>query len=133
MKILETCKDKINTSSPFHCFDKICVINLEERRDRLKQVKDEFERVGITKLVERFPAIKLEDGKRACKLSHIACIEKAFNEGHENVLVFEDDVEFLVSSFDHLTTALESLDKSKRLINTTYSNMEKYKILDVVL
>lgn len=111
MKTLETCKGKINISSPFHFFDNISFINLEERVDRLKQVKDEFEKIGITELVERFPAIKLEDGKRACKLSHIACIEKAFNEGHENVLVFEDDVEFLVSSFDYLTAALESLEK----------------------
>lgn len=111
LNTLEAYKKIIHISSSFNFFDKICFINLEERVDRLKQVKDEFERIGITKLVERFPAIKLEDGKRACKLSHIACIEKAFNEGHENVLVFEDDVEFLVSSFGHLTAALESLEK----------------------
>ncbi len=62
MKILEICKSKINISSPFHFFDNISFINLEERVDRLKQVKDEFERIGITELVERFTAIKLEDG-----------------------------------------------------------------------
>jgi glycosyltransferase involved in cell wall biosynthesis len=87
---------KPSTLNPFSSFDKIYCINLDSRPDRWEQVKKEFERAGIQDLVERFPAIAMpENPSRGNHLSHAQCIRMAKESGASNVLIFEDDLEWI--------------------------------------
>ena len=46
---------------------------------------------------ERFPAISYSPGCVGCSMSHIAVLEIAKQNGYNNVLIFEDDFQFLVT------------------------------------
>jgi GR25 family glycosyltransferase involved in LPS biosynthesis len=70
-------------------------INLDRRTDRKEAIEDEFRRMDLT--VERFPAIEKNPGMLGCHLSHIAVLKKARELDAPNVLIFEDDFQFLES------------------------------------
>ena len=77
-------------------FDAICCINLDSRADRWESVQKEFCRIWILEKVMRFSAIETpENGHIGCILSHRAIIEYAKSMWWKNVMVFEDDVQFL--------------------------------------
>lgn len=94
----------------FEYFDKVFLINLDKRTDRLSRCMDLFTSNGVSDLVERFPGIvpdpsddipytpdteKIKVPLYGCLLSHVNIIRKAKENGWKSVLVFEDDVEFL--------------------------------------
>ena len=75
--------------------DRTVCINLLERDDRLEQAKAQFTAVGLGDVVEfhrvnRHP----RGGKYGCYDSHRSVIQKAYDDGLERVLIFEDDVKF---------------------------------------
>ena len=70
-------------------------INLDRRKDRRKEIEAELEKANIE--AERFPAIERNSGILGCGLSHLAVLKEARRQGCPNVLIFEDDFEFLVS------------------------------------
>lgn len=84
--------------------DGIYVINLPERLDRREQTLVELESVdllGDGSKVQFFPAVKPQDagpfeslGAHGCFLSHVQVMAQALADGHERVLILEDDVEF---------------------------------------
>lgn len=82
-------------------FDKIYCINLDRRTDRWEECLKEFDKHGLD--VERFSA---KDGKEidlpyphaselGGTISHLNVIKKAKELNLENVLILEDDVEFV--------------------------------------
>lgn len=91
-------------------FDKIYCINLLERPDRKQLVQERFDKLGIE--VEFLNAVKFgfanniiqsnlfnflnknQPNEFGCTLSHYQCIKKAYLQGYNNVLIFEDDVKF---------------------------------------
>lgn len=85
-------------------FDRTYVINLPDRKDRLREVTKALIRIGVPfspGKVEVFPAFKMKEasgfpsaGVRGCFLSHLAVLRKAFDLELSNVLILEDDVEF---------------------------------------
>jgi glycosyl transferase family 25 len=75
--------------------DGIFYINLDHRTDRREELEAELAKVGITHY-ERFPAIRRNPGIIGCGLSHLAVLKLARSRGYRNVLIFEDDFEFLV-------------------------------------
>jgi GR25 family glycosyltransferase involved in LPS biosynthesis len=81
--------------------DKIYYINLDHRTDRRTEIENEFaSHFGGTILeqrIERFPAIKHQNGLFGCSISHLEVIKRAKASGSKYVIVFEDDFEFLVS------------------------------------
>lgn len=92
-------------------FDKTYCINLDRRPDRWEKCVDEFKKHDL--MVERFSA---KDGKGLYlpypfgselggSISHLNVIKKAKELNLENVLVLEDDVEFVPD----LNTKLESI------------------------
>jgi GR25 family glycosyltransferase involved in LPS biosynthesis len=88
-------------ANPFDRFDKIYLINLDSRPDRLELANKELERAGILERTERFPAIALpRDPARGNHLSHASCIRKARNFGANNCLILEDDVEWLIDPLE---------------------------------
>ena len=77
--------------------DGIFYINLDHRTDRREEIEGELAKAGITNY-ERFPAIRSSPGIIGCGLSHLAVLKLARSRGYNNVLIFEDDFEFLVGS-----------------------------------
>jgi len=81
-------------------FDKIYCVNLDHRTDRWTKCLEIFNKYNL--VVERFNAIKpeagintLSQGEYGCLLSHLEIIKLAKANNHNNILVLEDDVEFV--------------------------------------
>jgi glycosyl transferase family 25 len=69
-------------------------INLDRRVYRRVEIETELTCMGLS--AERFAAIERKPGALGCGLSHLAVLQKAKQEGWENVLILEDDFTFLV-------------------------------------
>ena len=78
-------------------FDKIFLINLDSRPDRLEKVMIQLRELGVEELIERFSAIVPSngDGRLGCMLSHLEIIKRAKSLNLKNILVLEDDVFFM--------------------------------------
>ncbi len=87
-------------------FDKVVLINLKRRKDRLEYSLGELKRInwpfntpelveGIDGQLEKLP-IGFTGGLGAlgCSLSHIKILEKAIQDNVENLLILEDDIVF---------------------------------------
>ena len=85
-------------NNPFDYFEEIYVINLDERTDRLNHAMFEFDKLGITDRVQRFSAIKHIDGRIGLIKSNLEIIKHAKQKSLNNVLIFEDDFQLLVSN-----------------------------------
>lgn len=82
------------------------LINLDERDDRLELANKEFEKIGIKP--ERFSAIKRDNGAEGCYLSHLNILKMAEARG-ENLLIFEDDVQFCDGAKEIIESAIDEL------------------------
>jgi GR25 family glycosyltransferase involved in LPS biosynthesis len=71
----------------------IFYINLDSRPDRKEHVEKQLQILGLQG--ERFPAIRLSNGRIGCSMSHLKCLEIAKERDWEHVLILEDDIEFL--------------------------------------
>ena len=89
--------------------DKIIYINLDKREDRKKEIENELNRFNLINY-ERFSAIEHLNGALGCSKSHLAIIKKAKKEGYKNLLVLEDDFEFIVSK-DQFYEEINKLSK----------------------
>lgn len=95
--------------------NKIVYINLDKRTDRRREIEDELDAAAIPpECIERFPAIERSPGILGCSLSHLEVLRKAHSEGWGQVLILEDDFQFLVSPQELVDalTDLASLDLS---------------------
>lgn len=91
--------------TPADYFARTFVINLVERPDRLEQVTAALARIRMTwtpDKVELFQTVKPKHaagfqspGQHGCFQSHLAVLRRAHELKLPNVLVFEDDVEFV--------------------------------------
>jgi hypothetical protein len=89
---------RYNNKNGINNIDKIFVINLDIREDRLRGFLEETDRIGLSN-VERFSAIyKPKTPCLGCTLSHLEVIKIAKERSYKNIIVFEDDFQFLVSS-----------------------------------
>lgn len=107
----------------------ILYINLTEREDRKKHVKEQLSKINL--IGTRFSAIKHEKGAHGCTLSHIECLEKAIQNNWEHILIFEDDVLFLdpelfIKQFNKF---LETHD-DWNVILLGGNNVSSYKMID---
>ncbi len=93
-------------------FDKIYCISLDERSDRRKEARAQFDAVGLLNSVE-FVIVKKHpiDCEQGIFESHLLCMEKGLSAGADNILIFEDDICFdrfgpqiLKSSIDFLSS-----------------------------
>lgn len=92
-------------------FDRVVVINLDRRQDRLKELKKQTKSLGID-----FVRHSAADAKAlgisniaACVTSHRQVIENAKADGIERLLILEDDAEFVAGfaeSFERLLVGL---------------------------
>lgn len=73
---------------------KYCLyINLESRKDRNNHVEQELKSIGINAV--RFNAIKLQNGRIGCSISHLKCLQIAKKNNWPYVMICEDDILFL--------------------------------------
>jgi glycosyl transferase family 25 len=77
--------------------DHVFYINLEHRKDRKEQIENELKIMSLKQKSERFEAINKKPGIVGCGYSHLAVIKLAKERNYENVLILEDDFEFLVN------------------------------------
>ena len=75
----------------------IMYINLDSRPDRQTHIEAQLKAVGFN-TYERFPAIKLSNGRAGCSMSHLKCLQNAKDRGYKHVLICEDDTLFLAPS-----------------------------------
>lgn len=91
--------DYINIKKIMNRIDRIFLINLDKRQDRLIEFAQECEKMNIPRShVERIAAIDRPDHPAlGCTLSHLSVIKLAKERGYQNVLIFEDDFTFDVN------------------------------------
>ena len=65
------------------------VINLDNRQDRMKEIRTEFKDWPVP--IERISAIKLSPGWKGCFASHLKCIQTAKDRNYPWVVILEDD------------------------------------------
>jgi len=84
-------------------FDRVFVINLDSRPDRLREMGSQLRSIGydFDGRIQRFPAVKVAEpggfrsiGAHGCFLSHLGCLEKALQSVARSVMILEDDVDF---------------------------------------
>ena len=80
----------------FNKIDKIVYINLDKREDRKKEIMNEFNRLEIpADKIIRFSAISHNKGEIGCSMSHIEVIKMAKKNNWNNILILEDDFNFI--------------------------------------
>lgn len=83
-------------------FDRIYIIFLPERTDRVRQMKNQLAKLGLdNNKVIWFPGLKYTDAAgfpkasvRGCVMSHYAILKQAAEEGVERVLILQEDCMF---------------------------------------
>ena len=91
---------------------KIIYINLDYRLDRREQIEKEFKRLNIPEeKIIRFPAISHIDPVVGCAISHAYALKLAHNLNLENVLILEDDFNF-IDNIDIINLNLEYFFKN---------------------
>ena len=76
----------------YNYFDKIVCINLKSRPDRYLSAIKEFQKLNINNVEFYFADKSSKGGRYGCFESHINVIQKCYDEGCNNILIFEDDI-----------------------------------------
>lgn len=88
------------------------VINLPERKDRMERFNKVFNEYFTNNELYLIQAEKHTRGQQGCNISHKKAICKAIELELDNVLIFEDDFEFISDkSFDYLNEVIKTLPK----------------------
>lgn len=93
--------------NPFNYFEEIYCINLDRRTDRWLNVQKEFENIGILHRVVRVSAVEHKDGRIGLIKSFLKIFKDVKERNVKNVLIFEDDVHFIMEN-----KPLETLEKA---------------------
>ena len=106
-------------------FEKIYLINLDERTDRWEKCLDIFqqyefnsyERIsGVKPLEEDFPYLDQKSRSQlGCSLSFYRIIKNAYEKQFENILILEDDFYFIYSkekTYEILKNSIENLPEN---------------------
>ncbi len=96
--------------NPFDFFDFIVCINLERRKDRWEESLIEFSKIGI--YVARFNAIESSNPSFGNHLSHASILKFAKEKKLNNILIFEDDVEFFPDAVKNLSNSIKELPEN---------------------
>jgi len=107
----------------------IFYINLDKRTDRREQIEYELQRMGLKG--ERFSAVYHEFGEYGCSVSHYKVLQIAKARGYKNILIFEDDFEFIVSKevFEQNMEALANVDFDIVMLGYSIQKWEPYSPL----
>jgi GR25 family glycosyltransferase involved in LPS biosynthesis len=87
------------------------VLNLDERTDRMKEIRDEFRNWPAP--VERISAIRMSPGWKGCSASHLKCIQIAKERNYPWVLILEDDCILTANASQRFQSLLPFLWKNR--------------------
>ena len=119
----------------FDYFNKVYLINLDRRPDRLENFKKEVEKYNLGEF-ERISAVdgelldtskynsRLKSGELGLLLTNKIIFEDAVKNNYDKILIVEDDCCFTdeIKNFDELITYLsEDYDFIKKLLSLTYN------------
>ena len=109
----------------------IFYINLEHRTDRKEHVEKELLNIGL-KEVQRFNAIKMENGAIGCSMSHLRILQDAQKNNLDHILIVEDDISFLDPELfkNQLNKFFETHKNNWDVVLLAGNNMPPYKIID---
>jgi GR25 family glycosyltransferase involved in LPS biosynthesis len=112
-----------------HCL----YINLESRKDRREHIEKELNSIGISGI--RFNAVKLQNGRIGCSMSHLKCLQIAKKNNWPYVMICEDDLLFLDKelALKQMNHFLELHSDPKDICNVMLiagNNVPPYKIID---
>ena len=97
---IETFENPAGVNSPSFLtkIDKILYINLDHRKDRLKQINNEFKKMNFPEnKIERVSAVRNKyNGHIGCCKSHIKTMDLVIQNNYKYTMVFEDDFIFSV-------------------------------------
>ena len=115
--------EKFENNDGINSADKILFINLDNRKDRLESITNQFKNQNINMdKVHRITAHYTPgNGHYGCAKSHLDAIKYAQENDFKNVIVFEDDFKF--------TTTPE---KTKEMFNNLFNNLNESE-WDVIL
>ena len=122
--------------------DKIYYINLDHRIDRRTEIEHEFashfRSTILEHRIERFPAIKHNQGLLGCSISHLEVIKRAKANGAKYIIVFEDDFEFLVSKeifAENINALFKQVENGLdfKVIMLAYNAMNRFEVNDNAL
>jgi len=121
-------------------FDKVYLINLDNRPDRLSTSKELLDKHNIK--FERMSGIYLKNkykdklnihsktsglGALGCALSHFKCFKDCWDNKYKNIFVFEDDITFIKKSlqiinFNILYNDLSNIDYELFYLGGSYNS-----------
>lgn len=101
--------------------DRIFYINLEHRNDRKEQIETEIRKFDpYLEITERFDAINVKpasirgtNGAIGCSMSHCKIVQIAKERGYKNILILEDDFQFIAEKerlLNNLRIFYENID-----------------------
>jgi len=103
----------------FTIIDKVYVINLDRRPDRLEKITKQLNDLGIS--FTRLRAIDQEEinssGIVACAMSHKAVLQDAVLQGHQKILVLEDDALFVNNFKQEFDEAMSQIPNDWQMIH----------------
>lgn len=88
-------------------FDQVFLINLPHRHDRLMSSMAELKKFEIN--FERFEAIPNMDGRQGLYDTMMELFKLSLKRGYKRILVFEDDLTFLVDPTEVMTKVIEQI------------------------
>lgn len=122
-------KRQINFSNPFEWFDGVFCVNLDKRTDRWAHATKQADQYGFADKLMRYSAIENKDNpSRGNHFSHANILEISKIEQFKNVLIFEDDCEFLLMPSEvklYLSLAIEQLPEDWHMLYLG-CNMDQY-------
>lgn len=110
--------------------DHVFYINLDRRTDRRGEFESQAKVYDLQ--YERFPAIAKDMGILGCTLSHLEVLKIARERNYKNVLIFEDDFEFLIDK-EQFESEIEQIFTHSSNSNTDFDIcMISYNLMDSI-
>jgi hypothetical protein len=106
-------------------FPPTLLINLEERKDRLEEIRHEF--ANWPRSIERIDAVKASPGWKGCSASHLKCIKLAKERDYPWVFIIEDDCILTHSAIDQIHELLPYLWKHRNSWDIFYGGTTSVK------
>ncbi len=110
--------------------EKIYIINLAHRKDRLDSIMYELNKVGTNlEIIERINAVHFKNfGAIGCGMSHCLALTKMIKQDYTNTLILEDDFILAVEP-DEFNNYIDKLyeDNNKWDVIMLGANLEQYR------
>lgn len=95
-------------------FDRIVVINLPERKDRLIEVTEEMDKYNIP--FELVDGIKCDNGAEGLRQTVENIFVESIEVGHKRILIFEDDCLFVHDPTEVMNNAVKELPENWHIL-----------------